>query len=179
MSTFLKTHNVERGATLPGAGLDVSTTDLFKPELEGQVRWDEDRDYSVTNKPLLSSEQVKLRLVRNMTNANILPSQTVVIDKLNPGRTTTALAGADVEFGAIADDFLPAAGARPGELFYVIESGPCRAIAAGAVAAGADIGTAATGKTDDAAATKKLGVALAAAAADGDKYRAYIRPNFR
>lgn len=93
-------------------------------------------------------------------SADVVGGRVVVVS----GEQSVAHAGADAALIAGVASRDVKSGDRVG--VYPV-GGVHRLVAAGAVAAGAEVATAADGKVD-AAGTNKIGVALSAAAADGD-----------
>jgi hypothetical protein len=70
---------------------------------------------------------VKLRLVRNKSGINLLPNRLVVMNPLDNFNSTLGYAAAaDGECAYPVDEYLPATGVAPNDLFYVVTGGPAQ-----------------------------------------------------
>jgi hypothetical protein len=113
----------ERGTT---ANFGQATIDVnsFK-HLEGMEYVVRD---SAPNNPVETPETqapVKLRLVRNLSGIFLLPRRMVTLDPANNYRSSLGYAqAANGEMAFPVDEFLPATGVAPNDLFYVITGGP-------------------------------------------------------
>lgn len=111
------------GETWYGTKRTIDTTNLEAPWLEGKVVW-------VPDKHKLTGERTglmrKLMIVRNLSGVNLVPKKLAHIlaaAGANHGQTdgyTFAVASR----GFPIDEFLPPAGVRHGDLFYVVIEGP-------------------------------------------------------
>jgi len=121
---------MERGQTAYGPTASIDTNALKFVHWEGKEFTFEDIDYndvSVGTKPLRSKAMVKCRIVRNMSSATLLPKRLArlkksgldILSRVDGYACTTA----DGPCYPI-DEFLPAAGVRHGDLFYVVVEGP-------------------------------------------------------
>lgn len=113
----------ERGTTAQ-YGLAVIDVNSFK-NLEGMEYVVRD---SSPNSPVQNPQTnapVKIRLVRNLSGINLLPRRMVALDPLNNYRSTLGYAqAASGELAFPVDEFLPATGVAPNDLFYVVTGGP-------------------------------------------------------
>lgn len=131
----------ERGSTFYG-GRTIDSNNLDGVNLEGVEKWVEDIAPSTTAGAQLSrsGRLVKIRCVRNMSAAPLLPKQCVQLLKTNPGRVdgTGVTTGQKV---VAVDEFLPAAGCPQYDLCWVVVQGPAmvKTPMTGALFAGADI----------------------------------------
>jgi hypothetical protein len=120
----------------------VSTTDEFGVDILGS-EWEFD-DLDWTNatpgpKPVRTGQKVRVRLVRNDSNAAILPCQCVAISPTNPGSATALSSSVSLE-AYPADEFLPAAGVPVSGLFWVVVRGTAKMIWAATVTANVTAG---------------------------------------
>lgn len=89
-----------------------------------------------------SNRQRLFVLVRNGGAANVLPKQCVKWKATFVGKQVDGAVGTDGDIAAgIVDETLPAAGARPGDLFWLCIEGPTLALKANtaAIAEGAEV----------------------------------------
>ena len=131
----------DRGSTFYAGGT-INSNDLGGVQFEGLEKWIEDIDFSPGGgaKTARSGRLVKMRCVRNMSAAPILPKQLVQLDKTNPGRVTGTCDTTGQKCFP-ADEYLPAAGVPQYDLFWIVVNGPamCKTPFTGAAFAGADI----------------------------------------
>lgn len=123
----------DRGTTFYGLG---NTPDLSLGaggiNLEGRVYLAEAQNRPLGSKPDTSGRQIRLRVVRNRSAINLLPRRLVrAAIGTTPNAGYTLYTGTDgYVFQAgdpilgVVDEYLPAAGVNPGDLFYVVEDGP-------------------------------------------------------
>lgn len=116
-----------RGDTYYGPDRTIDTADL-DTKLEG-MEWEfEDLDYSVTGaKPSRTGRLVKCRLVRNVSGIPLLPKRCVTYQK-SAGNYYKRVDGystitADSVAGVV-DEWLPTAGVRNNDLFWMVVEGP-------------------------------------------------------
>jgi hypothetical protein len=80
------------------------------------------------NSPISSSPTqapVKIRCVRNLSGIYLLPRRMVTLDPTNNYRSSLGYAqAASGELAFPVDEFLPATGVAPNDLFYVVTGGP-------------------------------------------------------
>jgi hypothetical protein len=115
----------DRGTSFYGPDGVIDLANLSGVQMEGIEKEFEDFDFGAVAggaKPNRSGLFVIVRVVRNMTGGNIFPSLQY---KLNPlGTQLTGVAIDTSEPSVVADEFLPPAGVRNGDLCYVIVEGP-------------------------------------------------------
>lgn len=116
----------DRGETYYG-GATIDSNDLQGVSLEGMEFEFEDRDYSVQGaKTARTNRRVRVRVVRNVSGAALLPKRLVRFQK------TAGVYGARVdgytrlpaERGFPVDEWLPTAGVPANDLFYIVVRGP-------------------------------------------------------
>ncbi len=115
----------DRGTTYYGSDQAIDLNNLSAAQLEGIDKEFEDIDFSAASpgaKPSRSNLFVIVRCVRNMTGAAVLPSLQYTLNA--KGTQLVALAVDTSEPAVVADEFLPAAGARNGDLLWVVIEGP-------------------------------------------------------
>jgi len=91
---------------------------------------------------------VVTRVVRNNAAYNIKPGQLVLIDGTSdyngntivPGQGASGITATEAAHCFPADEYLPPAGVPPGDLFYVVVSGPCMVKTAASMTAAIAIG---------------------------------------
>lgn len=127
----------DRGTTFYGLG---NTPDLSLGaggiNLEGRVYLAEAQNRPLGSKSDTSGRQIRLRIVRNRSAINLLPKRVVrAAIGLTPNAGYPLYTGTDgYTFQAtdpilgVVDEYLPAAGVAPGDLFYVVEEGPTTVI---------------------------------------------------
>lgn len=112
-----------RGVTAQ-QGLSTIDVDSFK-HLEGMefIVRDSGPNEFISTPPTLRC--CKIRLVRNLSAINLLPRRVVALDPTNNYRSTLGYAqAASGEIAFPVDQFLPATGVAPNDLFYVVTGGP-------------------------------------------------------
>lgn len=115
---------------------DPSTIDqTAETQLEGMEWVFPDLDYSVTlGAPAArSNRQVRCRVVRNKSGGALLPKKAVkpndaATDGYSWGNQTNGYAALGDPILGVVDEFLPAAGAADGDLFWVVTNGPATCI---------------------------------------------------
>jgi len=116
----------ERGSTFYGIGATIDSNNLQGVNLEGLEKWVEDvspPSTTVGAQLARSGRLVKIRCVRNMSAAPLLPKQVVQVNKGNPGRVT-GLVQTTGDKGFPVDEFLPAGGCPQYDLCWVVVNGP-------------------------------------------------------
>lgn len=124
----------ERGATWYGGEpiLAPNSGDFMGGfNLEGQEF--EFEDSQLPNGGYGTGLTVRVRVVRNSASYNILPGQLCYFGTTRYGDNSAVLLGTNVaglanteaQYCLPADEFLPPAGVRPGDLFFVVVNGPC------------------------------------------------------
>jgi hypothetical protein len=122
------------GSTYYGTDRTISLTDEAAKQLEGTEWWFPDTPPGslLLNTSPRSNRGRRMRIVRNNCAVNILPSQLVSI-QINPAGTNFSQFGQDIDQQVCttaapnaypADEYLPAAGVRPGDLFFICMEGP-------------------------------------------------------
>lgn len=106
----------QRGKTWYG-GRTIDPTQYGAVNLEGKTWVIEDRIYG-------SGQFVKLMVVRNSGTFNLLPKRLVVPDPAYYAKRVIGYTNTVGQAGWPVDELLPAAGVPPGDLFYVVVSGP-------------------------------------------------------
>lgn len=131
----------ERGSTFYNGGT-IDSNNLGGLQHEGMEKWVEDIDLSSGSgaKTARSGRFIKIRCVRNMSAAPILPKQLVQLDKTNNTRVTGTCDTTGQKCYP-ADEYLPAAGVPQYDLFWIVTNGPamCKTPFTGAAFSGADI----------------------------------------
>lgn len=134
----------ERGKTFYGQTETIDTNNLKAAHLEGKTYTIEDFDYSSSAqaKPLRSGHMVTLKVVRNASGfAGALLPKRLVKFAVTSALTSGSLGGVDM-LGrvdgyacltadgpvGVVDEWLPAAGARYGDLFFVVVDGPTQVL---------------------------------------------------
>jgi len=121
-------------------------------------------DRNPTSKLNRTERPVTIRFVYNgHATMTILPKYLCTIDPTNPGKVTGYAVTVN-EPGLPADEYMPAAGAPPGEGFFVIERGPatCKTAAADVttndITAGKPVSTATSGVAVTHASSGRIGL---------------------
>lgn len=119
---------LERGQTFYGPDRTIDTADLGGVTLEG-MEWEfEDLNYSDTgSKTLRSGRLVKCRLVRNASGSALLPRRAVIYQETagNFGKRVDGMGNLTADMIAgIVDEWLPTAGVRANDLFWITVEGP-------------------------------------------------------
>lgn len=132
----------ERGSTFYAGGT-IDSNNLGGVQHEGMEKLVEDIDLGNTTpgaKPSRSGRIIRIRCVRNMSAAPLLPKQVVQLDKTNPGRVVGTV-GTTGDAGKPVDEFLPAAGCPQYDLCWIVVNGPAmvKTPMTGALFGGADI----------------------------------------
>lgn len=115
------------GSTLYDASQTPPTTSQ-RPELEGKCFTVEDNDAVFGISGHRTGKSRRLMVVRNVSAAAILPKQLCEMKNNGTGKEfvgqASGIAATVGELAYPADEFLPAAGARINDLFYVVVEGP-------------------------------------------------------
>lgn len=141
----------DRGTTFYGLG---NTPDLtLGPggvNIEGRLYLAEPNNRKLGSVGGLDGRNVVLRVVRNRSAINLLPGRVVRAALGTANESKNLYTGTDgytwqttdIILGVV-DDQLPAAGVKPGDLFFVVEDGPTKVISvttgSPSIAAGAEI----------------------------------------
>lgn len=118
-----------RGETFYGTDGTIDSNNLGGGQYEGQVKVFEDVLYSASGsvKPGRGVNQdgakVICRCVRNKSGATLYGGRLVQIDPANPGRVS-GYQNANFNEAYPVDEFLPAAGVRDNDLFWIVIGGP-------------------------------------------------------
>ena len=115
----------ERGQTYYG-GQTIDSNNLGGIDLEGKEFVFEDIDHSVVGaKPKRSGKRVKVRVVRNVGAAALLPKGLAsFVAGTTYGKRVDGLARTTAAEGYPIDEWLPAAGVPVNDLFYIVVEGP-------------------------------------------------------
>lgn len=126
MDTGVKTPG--RGSTWYGPSNTIDTNNYGSTiHLEGQCVIFHDMDPTATT-TRLSGMDVKCLLVRNVSGITLLPGRLVTWQSgYRYRRVDGYSAVSNCEVAGVVDDFLPTAGVRNGDLFWLVVQGPCRA----------------------------------------------------
>lgn len=113
-----------RGETMY-QGVTPDLNDLKFAEIEGITKVFEDITWNAAGvKPARTGDRmVVCRLVRNMSGVTLYAKRLVQIDPTNPNRVTGYADTSALECYPV-DEFLPAAGVPPGDLFWIVIKGP-------------------------------------------------------
>jgi hypothetical protein len=122
----------------------IVATNLGGPQMEGKVWVFEDLNYNATPfvpgaKPARTNEYVECRIVRNVSLINLLPMRLVsfAVPPYTNSTSDTDLYGSAVDgytttsgqFAAgVVDEWLPAAGVAPNDLFWIVTKGPTQVL---------------------------------------------------
>jgi hypothetical protein len=123
-------------------GSPIDTTNLGGVNLEGkEYRFEVNSpDGYAQNDP--SGRLIHVRIVRNTSGANLVPSKIAVFDLSDP--TECKVNGYSFAVGdrpaGIIDEFLPAAGVPPNDLFYLVVEGPSKVLTVNAALTALAIG---------------------------------------
>lgn len=113
-----------RGETFYGPTDTIDQNALKGANLLGQEKAFEDLDYGASGsvKTARTNQMVYVRAVRNTSGVNLLPKEFVQVSA--DGTQATGRVVNSAQHGYPVDEFLPAAGVRNGDVFYVVVEGP-------------------------------------------------------
>lgn len=106
---------------------------------------DVDRSQRSNGRAYLSGMDVWVRYVQSTASGNLTPGTAVLWDAAAVGTKVSGVAGAAADAAGIVDPFITV-DVEPGDCFYVFFYGPCKVTSSAAIAAGAQIECAASGK---------------------------------
>lgn len=119
------TATLARGETLYGTSRTIDSNNLEGANLLGLEKTFPDTDLTASSSAVQSvrtTRYVTCRLVRNTSGITLLPKDFVKLNDL--GTEATGRASLDSEHGYPADEWLPSAGVRANDVFYVVVDGP-------------------------------------------------------
>jgi hypothetical protein len=116
----------DRGKTYHGPNKTLSTTYTIDVGIEGATKQFDDLDYGAQGvKTRRSNRQVTCMLVRNVATVSLLPKRTVRWASGQRGKRVDGYAfDTDLEVAGVVDEFLPVAGVRQHDLFWLAVAGP-------------------------------------------------------
>lgn len=129
-----------RGETAYGPDATIDSNSLKYANWPGQEKAFEDLDYSAAGvKTHRTAQLVYCRAVRNTSGVALLPKEYVQLNAA--GTEATGRVVNDAQHGYPVDEFLPSAGVRANDVFYVVVEGPAmmRTAYTGAEFGGSDI----------------------------------------
>ena len=157
------------------AGTINENTDVLREHLLGRegVIDDIDRSERKNGRTQLSGMDIHVRVVQSSAAGNLTPGLAVNYDPAAYGTKVKEVAGAGADAAGIVDPYITQT-VEPGDVFLIYTYGPCTVTAGAQIAAGARLKLAANGKFVTATDGDGKGRAIAAAAADNAKFRAFV-----